>query len=157
MFGLKESQDKRLLYLSRVIVLEEDRGCIICGESNHKILSRHHVFMGADRSIWEFRYLPEYSVALCNRDHLEAYCAPHKNNKLFLEKLVTKIHGEKLELIMRYIDGLKPSKTEFPGYKELCGQFQVKIESMKSNWQDDIEPVYCGRDKDGNPQYRKPL
>ncbi len=94
---------------------------------------------------------------LCIRDHEIAPYAPHENNKRFLEKLIDKLpDGEKRNKILRYIGGLKPIKTIFPGYKTLVMQFKAEIDKIKDDsWMDDgIEGIYSGRDKDGVPQYR---
>lgn len=67
-----------------VVVKLRDRHCQICGAPT---TDTHHIFF-LSQGDWAILYDPDFGVGLCHDCHEEKEYAPHKNNRLFFEKII---------------------------------------------------------------------
>ena len=143
MLGLSKYQDDKLLAMSRQFVKVRDRDCcVICGTGGY--VEVHHIFFGASKSIWLYRYDPLFSVTLhldCHQADGRSEITAHHNPTEFMELLKSKINAPQLEAITE-----KRTILPFPGFKAMETMLKLQLQTQEQEWMDGmIEAEYAGR------------
>jgi len=142
--------EKQLDSISRYITITGQH-CYFCSKTGD--LHSHHLFRGRWKSIWYFRWMPEFQIPLCGNCHLFLPYAPHKNMKSFwgkFESLMILRDPERLKLINHYRN-TKIGLPEKPNLKELLKDLQLQAAKIENESWMDLEVcdnIYKGRNDD---------
>lgn len=116
------------------VVKARDRHCQLCGAP---ATDSHHIFFRSQGN-WEIIYDPDYGVGLCHDCHEEEPFAPHKDNRLFFEKIIPRLPEERAKKILKYKNSVKKPNPVPPQWKFIKGLLRKKLKLIQETaWMDD--------------------
>ena len=123
-----------------VVVKLRDRHWQLCGRP---VCDAHHIFF-LSQGNWAILFDTDYGVGLCTRCYEEEPFAPHKDNELFLEKLIPRLPEERTEKILKYKNSVKKPNPLPPPWVLIKGQLRTELKKLQeTSWMDaDID---CSR------------
>ena len=146
--------EKQLDSVSRYIAITGKR-CYFCAESRD--LHNHHIFFGQHKSVWYFRWSPQFQIPLCKNHHQHDPTAPHVDINAFWKKLEAVMsRTEPLRwALINYYRNSKADIPEKPDMKEFLRDLKAQAAKIeKEQWidLDSYQETYKGR-IDGEPIY----